>query len=442
MQTIGYQQPLHTHPHRVPARQQEPVEVSPGVIDMRGGPTQYAFTAEDAAHIVVDNAAKAAEHGTFGVGGALIGPDHEVVAVVQNRVIQNGVVKDPTAHAERQLVDWYFEQVHRGANLPSPEKMALITSLDPCMMCCGASLQAGFHVVIAALDTFAGVNFKGDGKYETLPEGPRQMAKDKFGYVGIEGGRAFQGPQDAPYPNATIPAEVEKRSLDVFTGSLDEVKRQINAAGGGDVKPIDAHELLHGASPEVLGVLRAKDPQALSLRVDPNNPGLDLGQRLVDVATASAKAGNSFDAAALVDPNGNVMMVVGGQESHSPIRTPFMELTRAWASARAEAGPTGAAFLPHIKDCKVVTLMGPGRGATGVMQLGAYGSSVEGPAPASESAHWQYVIPSQTQAELDQEIANLPPLYSQVIKPEMKQVKNEALVRLGQDALRRHAEGV
>lgn len=417
-------------PPPAPISRDAPVEVSPGVTDMRDGPRTYADTAEAASTLVVRGAEEAAKNGTFGVGGALLGPDHEVVAVVQNKVIQNGVVKDPTAHAERQLVDWYYEQVHRGAHLPPPSKMTIVTSLDPCMMCCGATLAAGFQVVIPAVDTFAGVNCHQDAKFTTLPKTPQMIARHRYSYLGVDGERPFVGPNDSPYAGAVIPAAVEKRSLDVFGGSLDEVKRQINAAGSSDVTPADPQELLGGSAPEVLKLLRRYDPDTLRVRVDPNNPGPALGERLVAVAKASRAAGNALDAAALVDPFGNVMLVVGGQESHSRVRIPFMELTRAWAKIRAEAGDAGKKYLPHIKDCKVVTMFGPGSDTLGVMELGAYGSSVEGPLPVSPSPHWQYVIGGQPATSLREEIAHLPPLYSQVIKEDVAQVRDRDLIGL------------
>ena len=49
------------------------------------------------------------------------------------------------------------------------------------------------------------------------------------------------------------------------------------------------------------------------------------------------------------------------------------------------------------------------------MNLGAYGSTMEGPLPPNNPAQLQYVRPRVTQAELDALCAGMPPLYRDVI---------------------------
>ena len=46
---------------------------------------------------------------------------------------------DPTAHGERQLTYWYFEN-RKKLNLPDPQDITLVTSLDPRAMCTGQCL--------------------------------------------------------------------------------------------------------------------------------------------------------------------------------------------------------------------------------------------------------------------------------------------------------------
>jgi tRNA(Arg) A34 adenosine deaminase TadA len=62
----------------------------------------------DAASRAVTLAEASAARGSFGVGGILVTADGHVVAEATNAVIRNGRVQDPTAHVERQLIDWYF----------------------------------------------------------------------------------------------------------------------------------------------------------------------------------------------------------------------------------------------------------------------------------------------------------------------------------------------
>ncbi|UUZ51661.1 hypothetical protein LP420_11320 [Massilia sp. B-10] len=77
-----------------------------------------------------------------------------VLKALQNNVVSEGLIFDPTAHGERQLIDWYFAE-RGGAALPPPEEITIVTSLDPCAMCSGAILAHRFNVVVAAIDTKA-----------------------------------------------------------------------------------------------------------------------------------------------------------------------------------------------------------------------------------------------------------------------------------------------
>ncbi len=90
--------------------------------------------------------------GTYGVGGVLLDQQGNVLKALQNNVVCDGLIFDPTAHGERQLIDWYFAEAARGRELPPPHEVTVVTSLDPCAMCTGAILTAGFNVVVAATD--------------------------------------------------------------------------------------------------------------------------------------------------------------------------------------------------------------------------------------------------------------------------------------------------
>jgi len=397
--------------------------VAPGVTDMRGQ-NKVAFDTAQAALWSVEAAMRAASQGTFGVGGVLLGPHKELLAVSCNRVISEGKVADPTAHGERQLVDWYFDRQSRGENLPPAGDCTIVSSLDPCMMCAGSILTGGFKVISTTLDTRAGVNYTADGNYPTVPEGLQQRARENFAYFGVEGSRPYQGPAILG-ERQTLSAELEKQSLDVFLGSLSQVQQAIHHQTEGPVK--DLSECQDAA---VLSALRRHYPEALQVRFAPGKPDARLAQPLLKAARASQARGGAFQAAALLDPHGNLVMLRSGREELSPIRTAFMELTRAWAQVRAEAGPEGQKFLAPLKDCTLISLQGPAPDSTSIMELGAYGSSVEGPLPPHEHPAWQYVLPQQEQSQLDRQIENLPPLYSQVIRPQIQQVSDRALVHL------------
>ena len=79
------------------------------------------------AEIAVREAEKSKNNGTFGVGGLLVDDRGAIVKVIGNRVIHNGSVHDPTAHVERQLVDWYYSSNY----LPAPGRMTSAASVMP-----------------------------------------------------------------------------------------------------------------------------------------------------------------------------------------------------------------------------------------------------------------------------------------------------------------------
>lgn len=404
--------------------------VSPGVTDATNDtPPAYVVTGQEAARIAADMAVKAANQGTFGVGGILVGPDGRILAYSRNHVLsEEGKVVDPTAHGERQLVDWYFEQLHNGADLPAPEKCTIVSSLDPCIMCTGTILKAGMNVTVLAPDELNGVDYRKDGQYSTLPEELRPKAQNQFAYLGVEGSSPFRGSPTSIFVGQEVSRDLEQRSTVAFAASLDSVKAVINNQG--DLPPDrlrNPRELLEGEAPHVLEALRRYAPEALSVQTDPQRPGVELAPLLRATADKAAAQGNAHDAAALIDPFGNVLLAAGGQESVSPTRTAFMELTRTWTKIRNEAGPEGRKFLPHLKHCKVVTLMGPGREPTNLMEIGAFGSSVEGPLPENTLGHWHYVVPRQPQEQLNEMLASLPPLYSEIIRPDIRQVEDQAL---------------
>ena len=83
--------------------------------------------AKKCAEVATEEAKKANQNGTFGVGGLIIANNGNILKIIENRVIEGKKVNDPTAHVERQLVDWYFEQ-KATTELPSPKNTTIIKS--------------------------------------------------------------------------------------------------------------------------------------------------------------------------------------------------------------------------------------------------------------------------------------------------------------------------
>lgn len=85
--------------------------------------------AQQAVDLVANQAILASQQGTFAVGGCIVdNQTGNVLAALHNNVLMpfpNSTVQppflphDPTAHGERQLVDWYFAN-RQSLGLPPP----------------------------------------------------------------------------------------------------------------------------------------------------------------------------------------------------------------------------------------------------------------------------------------------------------------------------------
>lgn len=377
------------------------------------------------AEIAVREAEKSKRNGTFGVGGLLVDDRGAIVKVIGNSVIKNGPVHDPTAHVERQLVDWYYSS----KNLPAPGRMTIITSLDPCLMCCGAILSGGFNVIYVSQDSEAGVSCRGPGDLSTLPAESRKKAEKTFSAFGVAGKRPFSGPRSSIFYGSEIDGRLDSRSIKAFSSSLKKVKGIVSGHHG---RPPD--ELANpkfAKSSRLLRLLKKYNPKVFSKGhvVSFDRPEIDLGRILIQKARESAGA---FDSACLVDPFGNVLLAQGS-DGQSPIRTPFMELVRRYHKLLIEAGHEGRRHLAHMKYCKTVLLYGPGRDPESLMNLGCFGSAIEGKLPKGKQL--EYVIPRQSQDELQAMLDNLPPLFSRVvrIKDAIRQAKDPELYEFCKD---------
>lgn len=393
------------------------------------------LAADKYAGIAVNEAENANNDGTFGVGGLLIDDRGTIRKVVRNRVIQNSSVHDPTAHVERQLVDWYFsEKARKDDSLPPASKMTIISSLDPCVMCSGAILAGGLDVIRISQDNESGVSCKGPGNFSTLPEGLEQRAKETFSAFGVLGKRPFSGPPSSILYGHEIDGRLDQRSLCAFSSSLKKIRGIINDHEGLPPDRLSNPRTLAKTRPQILKLLRKYNPEVFSKEhvIDFDKPGINLGRVLVQKARESYERRGVFsNSACLVDPFGNMLISEGGAEEASPIRTAFLEMVRKYHKLQLEAEPEGKKYLAHIKYCKTVLLLGPGRDAKSLMEVGSLGSSVEGELPKAcgEYCPLQYVIPLQERDDLERMLDSLPPFYSDTvrIKDTIQEVKDAKL---------------
>jgi len=387
--------------------------------------------------IAAAEALAAKAQGTFAVGGVLLDGAGNVLQSMHNNVVRDGLVFDPTAHGERQLVDWYFAQAAKGTILPPPQELTIVTSLDPCCMCTGAILAAGFNVVVAAPDGNAGINYDNRASFTALPAPLRAQAARSFCYPAVRG--------DTPYARAASGAapksffigksinEATQALCTLVFESMSAQVMQLLHAGDGDAA-CDPASLPEDHA--VVRALRQRYPDALRYHCAPHAPDAGLAPFLLAAMEQDRRNGGQGEAAALLDGFGNLLLCLPGQQAQSIIRTPFMECTRQYARLRHElmAGADAARqeeykrYLGHPKHGTFLLSGGPDDSAASFMTLGAYGSTMEGALPDNNPAQFQYVRRGMAEADLLALCEALPPLYSQLIRIRPRQVADQALI--------------
>ena len=388
--------------------------------------------------IAAAEAIAAKTQGTFGVGCLMLDQHGNVLQSLHNNVIKEGLIFDPTAHGERQLIDWYYAERAKGRELPAPEDITIVASLDPCCMCSGAILAGGFNVVVAAPDRNAGINFDGGASFHALPAALRDKAGASFSYPAVMGSSLYSRAGSGAAPKSffigkTIAEPTQALCSLVFEATSAEVMEKFNAD--------HPQELLKDpaalpADHAIVRALKQQYPDALTYRCKAHVPDAGLAPFLLQAMARDREHGGAGDAVALLDSFGNLLLCLPGRMTQSGIRSAFMETTRAYAQLRYKlmSGATPAQqdevrrYLGHPKDGTLVFAKGPDDSAVSFMNLGAYGSTMEGPLPLKNPTQFQYVLPSMPEAELAAICAALPPLYRSVIRIRPTQVTDAALI--------------
>ena len=388
--------------------------------------------------IAAAEAIAAKTQGTFGVGGLMLDQHGNVLQSLHNNVIKQGLIFDPTAHGERQLIDWYYAERAKGRDLPPPADITIVTTLDPCCMCSGAILAGGFNVVVAAPDREAGIDHDVSAGFGALPEALRAQAASTFSYPAILGSSLYARAAAGATPKSffigkTISEPTQALCALVFEATSDEVMRLFQTDPPGE-------QLLDPAmlAPDhaIARTLKQVYPDALTYRCAPLMPDAGLAPFLLRAMARDREHGGEGDAVALLDSFGNLLLCMPGRMTQSGIRSAFMEATRAYAQLRYKlmAGATPdrqlevRRYLGHPKDGTLVFAKGPDAGAVSFMNLGAYGSTMEGPLPPNNPRQFQYVLPAIAQEELEAICAAMPSLYSDIIRIHPTQVADQALI--------------
>lgn len=396
-----------------------------------------AIDVQTAVALAASQAIAAKSQGTFGVGGLLLDQQGNVLKALQNNVVCEGLIFDPTAHGERQLIDWYFAERARGTVLPPPEEITVVTSLDPCAMCTGAILAAGFSVVVAAIDAKAGINHDARFDFSSLPAPLRANAAARFFYPAVLGASVFAresaGAPKSFFIGKTIAEATQALCSLAFEATNDKVLALLN-----DDAPranLKDPATLPPAHP-IVRKLKVLYPDALAYRCAPHTPDAGLAPFLRAAMKQDAAQGGQGDAVALLDAFGNLLLCAPGRQAQSAICTAFMECTRRYAQLRfklmqhADKATRDEAcrYLAHPRQGTFVFARGPDTSAASFMNLGAYGSTMEGPLPPHNPRQFQYVLPAMAAPELDALCGAMPPFYRDTIRINPVQVSDADLI--------------
>jgi len=355
------------------------------------GPRQAASRA-------VELAWQAAASGTFGVGGILADRSGQVLAESINAVIEHGRVEDPTAHVERQLVDWYFEARRRGTAAAPPEDLVIVTSLDPCAMCAGAILLSGLNCIAVAEDPTSGVHK--DGKPTRMPEQLRERAARRMAFFAVSGRRPRIGADLGPCFAGDISGAALTDATTSFTESLDRIRELIGSGEG--------RSEVTGRGTNDLVSLQSALPEGIWI-----SPNRDLTEWSADRTWEWLTEAD--DRSVIVDGGGHVIAGADGYEERSPARTSVLELIRAYPTMRRLAADRLHLQLPHQRYCSIVKRRPPVLPETAMMELGAVGSFLEQPRLASGMPALAFMEWNGESTRITSWAASLPPFYTDIV---------------------------
>ena len=396
----------------------------------------------EAVSIALEQATAASNQTTFAVGGLMVNNSTgEVIYAIHNNVIipltnNMSFTFDPTAHGERQLVYWYYEN-KEALNLPEPSQLTVITSLDPCAMCAGALLTAGFNVGVSAIDTYAGINCAQNFEFTTLPPNLRPVAQATFGYYASGPScppsltRQYVGGSDVAFKEEVLTPANLLDCGSVFNQSVDTVRTTSNSSGLEPSQMQDPANL--PVTSPIIAAYQKIYSKAFTIKISDSR--LPDQQILDELQETLASASNAKNAVAFIDPFGNLVLCLADTFDLSPVHAAFMNVTQAYAKTRwglmneYEAGDIAEnpeLYLTHPKYGTFVLLYAPDPYESNTtMIFGAYGSTMEGSIPNMFPTNFQFYYPPSNGcnfAELAPVVNNLPPFYTESVNISMMQV--------------------
>jgi tRNA(Arg) A34 adenosine deaminase TadA len=399
--------------------------------DSSPGIPKQVSSAEEASALVLSMARLAAAQGTFGVGGAIIdNRNGKVVKALHNKVIQplggglgsfsnTGYTSDPTAHGERQLVSWYFDN-RRALHLPEPDQLTIITSLDPCAMCAGSLITAGFNVAVVAYDDYAGVNWNMRCDYPYYPAPIRDRLTRTFGYYGVEDVRPYAGADGILFSETAVSRATAEGCLEVFGQSVEAARQASSSSGLDPRNPSD--QMVDPALSAIRLAYQAGFTDAFSIKLTHyRRPDHILKNYLTALKQQTPGARN---AVALIDYYGNLLMASADRFDISPISTAFMNTIQDYSKLRFKLinNPgTSADARQSLTNPKYGTFVFlhalDGYDPNSLKDLGAYGSTMEDRIPEPTPSNFQYYEDPLvgSAADFHALVNALPPFYKNVV---------------------------
>ena len=398
-----------------------------------GNSTQYVSNAEEAAAIALTMASSASSDGTYGVGGVIIeNATGKIIKAMQNRVVQplgkdigsmsnHAYTNDPTAHGEVQLVTWYYANAQT-LNLPTPDKLTIVSSLDPCAMCAGTLITSGFNVAVVAYDTVAGINWNTQFNFLNMPSIVQTKLQNQFGYYAMLGqtpARQYVGASHVAFSNTEVSYATGNGCLTVFTDSSDSVRNSISGNGLDPRNPVGQTPMEDPSSNALIkNQYQTIWPDAFSIKLaDYRAPTPALKTYLLNLM---AQQPGSRNAVAFIDFYGNLLMASADRFDISPIQTAMMTVIQNYSRLvfqlinTASTSSLAQQTLTNPKYGTFVYLYAPSANDTTTLKdMGAFGSSLAGSIPVPSPSNLQYYEdPASNISGLRDLIAAMPPIYS------------------------------
>ena len=369
----------------------------PGVRRMFG----RIHTAEEAASRAVVLAQIAAKQHTFGIGGILIDKSGNIIAEATNSVIRHNQIYDPTAHVERQLVDWFIDASHKHGLSTQPRDLTIVSSLDPCVMCAGAIMRSGIQAVAVAEDDEAGIHeaIKKPG----MPADIQTRITEQIAIFKTYQGRQQIGRiNNAILAEGGIPEDLVVAARGALLGSINRVRHII---GSVDSAELPSWRLTRNISERMTSLARQLGPSVLQIHTPINVLASSQRQALLEVL--------SNNQSVLVDDQGAVIIGAREIDGGAGAQTSVLELIWIYTLLREMMKKSDGIHFPHPRRCSIVKRHAPEDPYTILLELGAAGSFCEEPRIGTTLPAMGYL--SSQNFDLAQRCAaSLPPLYNRL----------------------------